>query len=177
MSEAHANWVALAKQGDLKAFEKLVESYKRQIYSLCIMKTRKKADAEDLVQDIFWKAYEKLYTLKDDGKFFSWLYTIGINTVRSFLRTNARKKTESDEDYQECLTWSDQGGLSTEDRMTLFNAMDKLKEEERLLLQWKYLEDWSLKEIGEMLEITENNAKVKLFRARERLAQIIRGGE
>lgn len=176
MGETHVNWVVLAKQGDLKAFEHLVEEYKRQIFALCIMKTRRKADAEDLVQDIFCKAFEKLHTLKDDTKFFSWLYTIGINSVRSFQRQRALRRTESDEDYQECLVWSEQGTLSTEDRMTLMQALEDLREEDRLILQWKYLEDWSLREIAEILEITENNVKIKLFRAREKLAGIIRGG-
>ncbi len=176
MHDNPVEWVVLAKQGDLKAFEKLVEGYKRQIFSLCLCKTRRKADAEDLLQEVFWRAYDKLYTLKDDRKFFSWLYTIAINTVRSFLRSSARKKTESDEDYQESISWSDKGMLSVEDKMSLMDAMEELKEEDRLLLQWKYLEDWSLKEIAEVLDITENNTKVKLFRARDRLAGILQGG-
>jgi RNA polymerase sigma factor (sigma-70 family) len=73
------------------------------------------------------------------------------------------------------ISFNDNSLLSTEDKIVLFNAIEKLEEDEKNLLFLKYMEDLSIKEISETFELSEENVKVKIFRAKEKLHKIIGG--
>lgn len=86
--------VALARGGSYEAFEELVRRYQRRIYSLVYNMTGHREDAEDLLQEIFVKAYRSLDRFKGDSSFFTWLYRIAVNHTINFLKK--RKRTEHD---------------------------------------------------------------------------------
>lgn len=86
--------VALARGGRYEAFEELVRRYQRRIYSLVYNMTGHREDAEDLLQEIFIKAYRSLDRFKGDSSFFTWLYRIAVNHTINFLKK--RKRTEHD---------------------------------------------------------------------------------
>src|ERR1700761_7111920 len=93
--------VAKAKEGDLQAFETLVRQYERQVFRIAQHITQNKEDAEDVVQDAFLKAYEKLHQFQGNSKFYTWLVRIAVNESLMRLRKRRNSKTVSmDEDVQ-----------------------------------------------------------------------------
>ena len=87
--------VARAKDGDVAAFEKLVRQYDRQIFRVAQHITQNREDAEDITQDVFFKAYQKLEQFQGNSKFSTWLVRIAVN--ESLMRLRKRK------DLKNCL--------------------------------------------------------------------------
>ncbi|HEY0306921.1 MAG TPA: RNA polymerase sigma factor [Acidobacteriaceae bacterium] len=93
--------VARAKTGDEAAFEQLIRQYDRQIFRIARHITQNKEDAEDIVQDTFLKAYQKLEQFQGNSKFYTWLVRIAVNESLMRLRKRRNSKTVSmDEDVQ-----------------------------------------------------------------------------
>lgn len=93
--------VARAKEGDAAAFEQLVRQYERQIFRVAQHITQNREDAEDITQDTFFKAYEKLEQFQGNSKFSTWLVRIAVNESLMRLRKRKTNKTVSmDEDVQ-----------------------------------------------------------------------------
>jgi RNA polymerase sigma-70 factor (ECF subfamily) len=93
--------VARAKGGDEAAFEQLIRQYDRQIFRIARHITQNKEDAEDIVQDTFLKAYQKLHQFQGNSKFYTWLVRIAVNESLMRLRKRRNSKTVSmDEDVQ-----------------------------------------------------------------------------
>ena len=93
--------VASARGGDVQAFETLVNKYDRQIFRIARHITQNKEDAEDIVQDTFLKAYQKLEQFQGNSKFYTWLVRIAVNESLMRLRKRRNSKTVSmDEDVQ-----------------------------------------------------------------------------
>src|ERR1700738_448147 len=93
--------VARAKQGDTAAFEQLVRQYERQVFRIAQHITQNREDAQDVVQDAFFKAYQKLEQFQGNSKFYTWLVRIAVNEALMRLRKRRTAKTVSmDEDVQ-----------------------------------------------------------------------------
>ncbi|HXB61874.1 MAG TPA: RNA polymerase sigma factor [Acidobacteriaceae bacterium] len=93
--------VERAKGGDEAAFEQLIRQYDRQIFRIARHITQNKEDAEDIVQDTFLKAYQKLHQFQGNSKFYTWLVRIAVNESLMRLRKRRNSKTVSmDEDVQ-----------------------------------------------------------------------------
>jgi len=93
--------VERAKAGDEAAFEQLIRQYDRQIFRIARHITQNKEDAEDIVQDTFLKAYQKLHQFQGNSKFYTWLVRIAVNESLMRLRKRRNSKTVSmDEDVQ-----------------------------------------------------------------------------
>ena len=93
--------VARAREGDLQAFETLVKQYDRQVFRIAQHITQNKEDAEDVVQDAFLKAYEKLHQFQGNSKFYTWLVRIAVNESLMRLRKRRTGKMVSiDEDVE-----------------------------------------------------------------------------
>jgi RNA polymerase sigma-70 factor, ECF subfamily len=93
--------VARAREGDLKAFETLVKQYDRQVFRIAQHITQNKEDAEDVVQDAFLKAYEKLHQFQGNSKFYTWLVRIAVNeSLMRLRRRRTGKMVSIDEDVE-----------------------------------------------------------------------------
>ena len=93
--------VARAKEGDSAAFEQLIKQYERQIFRTALHITQNREDAEDITQDVFFKAFQKLDQFKGDSKFSTWLVRIAVNESLMRLRKRKTSKTVSmDQDLQ-----------------------------------------------------------------------------
>jgi RNA polymerase sigma-70 factor (ECF subfamily) len=131
-------------------------------------------DAEEIAQDVFVKAYRSLADFRSDSKFSTWLYTITANTSITFLR---KRKLEThslgDERIFEQADAKDPNEehiLIQKSRATVINkAIRLLNAEDATIITLFYQGEQSLEEIGQILGITPNNAKVKLHRARLKL--------
>ena len=93
--------VELAQQGDIEAYEQLVERYHARIYSLTYQMTSNREDAEDLTQEIFIKALQALPKFKGKSSFYTWLYRIGINKTINYRKKRNRRRPLSLDSLEE----------------------------------------------------------------------------
>jgi len=162
-----------AKNGDFEAFKKLVSCYNKQCFSFAYYHLKNRADAEDFVQEVFYRVFLYLKRYDEKRKFFSWLYAIERNVLMTFFKKKKKKQLEVEEVFVENIVFYDEK-LNIEDRVALFKAIENLNEMEKDLIFLKYNEDLSIKDIAEAFHLSEENVKVKLFRAKERLLNLLK---
>lgn len=178
--------VARAQQGDKQAFELLVSKYQRKLLRLISRLVRDPAEAEDVAQDAFIKAYRALPQFRGDSAFYTWLYRIGVNTAKNFLVSQGRRPPSSTEkDNEEAETFDDADALrdintpesillSKEIANTVNAAMAKLPEELRTAISLREIEGLSYDEISEVMNCPIGTVRSRIFRAREAIAAELR---
>jgi len=159
-------------QGDQQLFGELVKRYNHLVFTVAIRYVNNREDAEEIAQDVFVKAYRSLADFRQDAKFSTWLYAITANTCITFTRKR-RLETHSLADervFEHVSTMEEQNASEQKSKAQLLNkAIDLLSSDDAAVITLFYKGDQSLEEIGRILGITPNNAKVKLHRARQRL--------
>lgn len=164
-----------ALKGDAKAYAGLVERYQHMVYTLCMKMLDHTGIAEEVAQDVFVKCFRSLSSYNGKARFSTWLYRITYNACVDELKRMKRHRTEDlqlaehqmDADVAEEL-------LESKDRKSIIgNAIQQLSKEDRMIVLLFYYEDMSIKEIGKVMDMTANNVKVKLFRCREKLAELL----
>jgi len=172
---SHEQDAAIVRQclgGNSRAFEVLVERYQRPIYNLALRFAANVEDAEDIVQTVFVKVYEKLDTYDPKHKFFSWLYKIAVN--ESINHVNRKKNIESfREEIHSGQQDHDEQQTDPELSKKIDNALLELKPEYRIVVILNHFQDLTYREIGYILNIHENKVKSRLFSARKRLRSIL----
>ncbi len=163
-------------KGDHAAFGILVEKYKRMVYTVALKIMDNAADAEDIAQESFVKAYRQLHTFEGKSKFSTWLYTIVYRTAVSKLKENNLETQpitpEITDQYAPDRTMSAVEELQASDQQRYVRAaIQRLPKMEALLITLYYLEENSVKEIQEITGLTTENIKVRLFRARKKLEE------
>ncbi|HEY4373315.1 MAG TPA: RNA polymerase sigma factor RpoE [Burkholderiales bacterium] len=178
--------VARAQQGDKQAFELLVAKYQRKLLRLISRLVRDPAEAEDVAQDAFIKAYRALPQFRGDSAFYTWLYRIGVNTAKNYLVSQGRRPPSSTEkDAEEAETFDDADALrdintpesillSKEIANTVNAAMAKLPEELRTAISLREIEGLSYDEISEVMNCPIGTVRSRIFRAREAIAAELR---
>ena len=169
--------------GDQSAFAELVERYQKPVYSLCLRMAGNPADAEDLAQEAFLKAWRGLSNYKFESTFSTWLYRLTSNVCIDFLRQQKRKGTLSfivseENDGAEPEVPDDQPlpeecVLQKEKQQAVASAMAELEEEYRLVLTLRVVDELSYEQIAEVLNIKLGTVKSRIARARERLRKIL----
>jgi len=158
--------------GDSTAFGFLVDKYKASVYAFAYNRLRNFHDAEDITQEVFIKAYQKLHTLKRWDNFLAWLHTITLNQCKDLIRKRAKRPDcfFVEEQEQEILDFpslnSYQEGLARE---SLHEALDALPEMYREVLTLYYLGGMSTKEIAQFLRTSPSAIRQRLKRARAKL--------
>jgi RNA polymerase sigma-70 factor (ECF subfamily) len=165
----------------LKEIEDLVNEHQREIIGFHYRFVGNLADAEDLAQETFIKAYKKINTLKDYKKAKSWLYSIARNTVIDFFRKNKNKEVALSDALLESIAATattaatyQEKAISNEISKELDRCIDRLVKEDRAIVRLLYYEGFSYKEIADLLNINENTLKSRLHRARKVLLEMIR---
>ena len=168
--------VGRARAGDPAAFERLFERYQAPILNYLHRMVGDRAVAEDLTQDTFIKAYRALPATSPDLAFKAWLYRIATNTAISHLRRNkivkwipflAGTDHASDESIER----------SVGRRYDVEQALKRLPQHYAMILLLRHYQGLSLAETASALDITENAAKLRLFRARKAFAGVYQEGE
>ena len=175
-----------AQHGDKKAFELLVVKYQRKLMRLISRLIRDQAEAEDVVQEAFIKAYRALPQFRGDSAFYTWLYRIGINTAKNYLVTQGRRApTSTEADVEEAETFDDGDQLrdiNTPESMlatkqiaeTVNLAMEVLPEELRIAITLREIEGLSYEDIAEAMHCPIGTVRSRIFRAREAIAEKLR---
>jgi RNA polymerase sigma-70 factor (ECF subfamily) len=175
-----------AQHGDKKAFELLVVKYQRKLMRLISRLIRDQAEAEDVVQEAFIKAYRALPQFRGDSAFYTWLYRIGINTAKNYLVTQGRRApTSTEADVEEAETFDDGDQLrdiNTPESMlatkqiaeTVNLAMEVMPEELRTAITLREIEGLSYEDIAEAMHCPIGTVRSRIFRAREAIAEKLR---
>ena len=164
--------------GKISAFSYIVDRHKDRAYNLAFRICGNHEEAEEIAQDSFLKAYRSLKGFKMKSSFATWLYRIVYNTAISYVRIKKRGIL-SLEDFPADATdfiGSNPGEEEAEKqyRSSLINfALQKINDEERGLISLYYYEEMSTGEISDVTGISKSNIKVKLFRARQKMIEII----
>jgi len=166
-------------KGDTNSFGVLVERYQNMVFALAIKILKNREESEEVSQDTFIKAYKSLKSFNGESKFSTWIYRIAYNTCLDRIKKNSKfsNSIEIDNIPSKDIQLTDTifEGIERKERSEIVQrCMSKLPEDERVILHFFYFEELSLKEIMEILSLTEGNVKVKLFRARKKLFTIFK---
>lgn len=176
---------ARAKSGDSTAFEELVARYQHRIYNVCYRMCHNHADALDLTQTAFLKAYEALPRFQIQARFYTWLFRIAVNTTLSHRRNQRRRPTLSlsggdDEDrmYEPPApaNGSDPAGDAERDELhrELEEALQRLDDEFRAPVVLRDVEGLDYAAIAEILEVPVGTVKSRIFRGRTMLREMLK---
>lgn len=147
-----------AKSGNKGAFSELVQRHQRLLMRVALRITRDLETAEDIVQDSFLKAYQKLGTFKGEASFRSWLCQITINTAKNKLR--ARKNMVNIDDTPLAMNVNGEGIRIQVDLQRVVRAeVDQLPSKQKLALTLRIYEDLSFQEIADIMECPYDTAK------------------
>jgi RNA polymerase sigma-70 factor (ECF subfamily) len=171
--------VRRARSGDYAAFEALVTKYESRVFALAMRLTRRREDAEDAVQETFLSVLEHLGEFREEAPFAGWLLRIATNHALKALRkrrglpTVALEESWGDLPLPEVIApWErEPSAADPEVRKLLDAALDELDEKYRSVFVLRDVEGLSTAEAARLLGITENNAKVRLLRARLQLRE------
>lgn len=172
-------------KGDQDAFGEIVEIYKNSVYQLCFRMLGNRSEAEDMAQEAFIRAYVNIHSYKQEYKFSTWLFRIATNLCIDRIR---KKKPDYSLDAEvsgtEGLTMYSQIPSNSPlpetelESLELHEAVNKeilkLPEKYRSAIVLKYIEELSLKEISEILDLPLGTVKTRIHRGREVLRQQLR---
>jgi RNA polymerase sigma-70 factor (ECF subfamily) len=184
--------VQRVQRGDKTAFDLLVRKYQHKVVKLVLRYVRSPAEAEDIAQEAFIKAYRALPQFRGDSAFYTWLYRIAINTAKNAIASRDRSPIDYDLDRNDP---EESGGLQhrlkdpdtpeglvlTEEIRGIVNAaIESLPEELRTAIVLRELEGLSYEEIAAAMDCPVGTVRSRIFRAREaidkRLREVFEGG-
>lgn len=165
--------VIAARRGDQSAFESLVRSVQRPVFGLCLRLLGTEAEAAEIVQEVFLRAYQHLGRYDEARPFDLWVLAIARNLCLDVLRRRSRMRTEDVEEMKDALPSNEQsqedGAIAKEERLSLEAAMKTLPPEDREVLALYYVQKRTTKEIAQALSVAPGTIMARLFRAREKL--------
>ena len=171
--------IQLVLQGRQNAYAVLVDRYSPYVFTLTMRYINDREVAEEVAQDVFVKAYRHLADFKGNCKFSTWLYTIVHTTCLSQLRKKGNEHLPMEEDKMIAISDNDIHEKPFESidqksrKFLLQAAMQHLSPDESEILTLFYQAEQSIDEIGTILGLTKSNVKVRLYRARQKLKEIL----
>lgn len=168
--------------GDADAFEVLVSRYQEKVYGLVWGMVRDLGHAEDLVQDVFVKAFRKLGDFEQKSRFYTWLYRIAVNRTLDFLKGRGRTRIASLDELPQAEPAV--GAVETDPAAPLLErefvekmeeALAAIPEKFREILVLREVQGLSYEEIAETLQCSKGTVESRLFRARARLKEKLKG--
>lgn len=177
--------VRRAQRNERGAFDLLVLKYQHKVIKLVARLLRDPAEAEDVAQEAFVKAYRALGSFRGDSAFYTWLYRIAVNTARNAIASRQRRPL----DYEAELTESEQNNvnsrlkhddtpeataLSEEIRVTVNQAIEELPEDLRTAIVLREVEGLSYEEIAAAMDCPVGTVRSRIFRAREAIDRALK---
>lgn len=178
--------VSRCQAGDYDAYDELVTRYRGKIYAMIYNMIRNDADAWDLAQEAFIKAWKALPKFKADSEFYTWLYRIAHNTTYDFLRKKSNKvgKDEFDDGIRRDMVDApttpreasapDEQAERTDLRRTLDAALEKLSPDHREVILMKEVEGLQYNEIAERIDVSIGTVMSRIFYARKKLQESLK---
>ncbi|MBL6750570.1 MAG: RNA polymerase sigma factor RpoE [Nevskia sp.] len=175
--------VALAQEGDMRAFEFLLRKYQHKIIQL-VSRLVGDADAADVAQETFIKAYRALAGFRGQSAFYTWLYRIGINTAKNHLVSRGRRPSNQDIDIADAEQYGhtehlsdvetpESVLLSEEIKSKVAEVIHKLPADLRQAITLRELEGLSYEEIAQVMDCPIGTVRSRIFRAREAIDAVV----
>jgi RNA polymerase sigma-70 factor (ECF subfamily) len=187
MSEAQVDelLVERVQQGDKRAFDLLINKYQHRIISLVQRYVSDPAEAMDVAQEAFIKAYRAIDRFRGDSAFYTWLYRIAINTAKNWLVARKRRPPSTDIDAADAEQYDiesrlkEQGTpenelLREEIKSTVFEAIASLPDDLRTAIMLRELEGMSYEDIAVTMDCPIGTVRSRIFRAREAIDEKLR---
>lgn len=168
--------IQLTANGDMQAFGRLIDRYQDFLYSVCMAVLKNPDESQEATQDSFLKIMKSAASFNGQSKLSSWMYKIAYRTSLDYLRKRKRTTDLDEVEY----SVADQSRTADEDMMSgehtarIQQAIDHLDGDEAQLVRLFYLEEVSVKELAGLTDLSVSNVKVRLFRARKKLYNIIK---
>ncbi|PVX50693.1 RNA polymerase sigma-70 factor (ECF subfamily) [Balneicella halophila] len=165
-------------KGKTSAYAMLIDKYKDRVFALALRLSGNREDAEEIVQDVFLKVFESLAMFQGTSKFSTWIYRIAYNTSVSKLRSVGKHKQEVALESYDVVETKDLVGVleplkREEQKYFLAKALQQLKPEDSLIVELFYLDEMKIDEIVAIVDESISNVKVKLYRARKKLYDLL----
>lgn len=173
--------------GDPTAYRALVERYQGRVFTIVCGMVRDREEAKDLTQEAFVKAYNNLARYRTEASFYTWLYRIAMNVTIDHIRKHGKRKREEYDDGVAALDadGSMHSGHSSNDpakqlarkqlHYRIMAALDTLSPEHRQIILLREVDGLSYKEIADSLELAEGTVMSRLFYARKKLQEELKG--
>ena len=165
--------------GDRSAFAGLVEKYQGPIFNLAYRMTGSREDADDLTQEIFIRAYQQLQRFDQSKKYFTWLYTVGINLIRNHLKKNVRDisylaAADSALEHHTQEHTREVGETLSDDRMIrLEQVIRKLPVDLREAIILKFVQDLTFEEVAAVTGDSVSAVKMRIYRGLDKIKQMM----
>lgn len=170
--------VERVQKGDKRAFDLLVGKYQHKIVSLISRYVSDHAEALDVAQEAFIKAYKAIGRFRGDSAFYTWMYRIAINTAKNHLVSQSRRPPSSDVDAQDAEQFQvdtrlkDRGSpehelLKEEIERTIHDAISDLPDDLRVAITLREMEGMSYEDIATTMDCPIGTVRSRIFRARE----------
>lgn len=179
---SEAELIAAVLAGDSASFEPLVRKYSPRVFATARRYARRESEIEDIAQEVWLKAFDKLKTFRNEAPFEHWLMRMAVRTCYDFLRGHQRNRESSFSDISEPeADWlerfvAEPGGASEEAdaaKALVNRILERLSPTARLIIQLLEIEDRSVKEISEITGWSVPLVKVRAFRARSEMRKIL----
>jgi RNA polymerase sigma-70 factor (ECF subfamily) len=182
MERSEAQLIAAVLRGDSASFEPLVVKYSPRVFATARRYARRDSEVEDIVQEVWLKAFDKLKSFRGEAPFEHWLMRMTVRTCYDFLRGHQRNRESSFSEISEPEEdWLDRfvsdPGTAAEDadaaKQLVNRLLEKLSPEGRLVIQLLEIEDRTVKEIADLTGWSVPLVKVRAFRARGEMRKIL----
>jgi len=178
-SKTEPEIIARVLSGDRQAYALLVEAYNGPIFNLAYRMTGSREDADDLTQETFIRAYQNLRRYDRSKKFFTWLYTIGINLIRNHLKKNVRDisylaAADSALEHHTQEHTREVGETLSDDRMIrLEQVIRKLPVDLREAIILKFVQDLTFEEVAAVTGDSVSAVKMRIYRGLDKIKQMM----
>jgi len=182
MDDDDAKLIAAVVRGDHESFEPLVRKHQSRVFGVVRRYARRQSEVEDIVQDVFIKAYQKAGSFRGEAPFEHWLMRLTIRTCYDYLRAHQRNReltmtdlSESEVDWLERFHAEPDGAAETAAaaRELVRRVLDRLSPAARLVITLLAIEERSVKEIARLTGWSVPLVKVRAFRARKEMRRIL----
>ena len=182
MERTEAELIAAVLRGDPASFEPLVQKYSPRVFATARRYARRESEIEDIAQEVWLKAFDKLDSFRGEAPFEHWLMRLTVRTCYDFLRGHQRNResafsdlTGPEADWLERFVTQPEAAAETADAAKLLvgRVLEKLSPPARLVITLLEIEDRSVKEIAQLTGWSVPLVKVRAFRARAEMRKIL----
>jgi RNA polymerase sigma-70 factor, ECF subfamily len=182
MERTEAELIAASLKGDVASFEPLVEKYSPRVFATARRYARRDSEIEDIVQEVWVKAFQKLASFRGDAPFEHWLMRLAVHTCYDFLRGHQRNResafselSEPEQDWLDRFVTQPDTASENADaaRQLIDRILEQLSPPARLIITLLEIEDRSVKEIAKLTGWSVPLVKVRAFRARAEMRKLL----
>jgi RNA polymerase sigma-70 factor, ECF subfamily len=182
MERTEAELISAVLNGDAASFEPLVQKYSPRVFATARRYARRESEVEDIAQEVWLKAFDKLKSFRGEAPFEHWLMKMAVRTCYDFLRGHQRNRessftdlSETENDWLERFVTAPESAGEHADaaKLIIARVMEKLSPSSRLVITLLEIEDRSVKEIAALTGWSVSLVKVRAFRARAEMRKIL----